>query len=110
MTTEIIVQLITLVSVIAGYLYNLYREKRNREWDIEDRERVAAELANKVVETEQNLATYTKIQQDKLMSKIEQNTAITKQIHQKTYETEANLKLMAEKYDAVGKRPQDESK
>lgn len=109
MTTEISVQIVTLASVIAGYLYTLYREKRNRQWDLEDRQRTAAGLASTVLQTEQNLAQHTQYQQDQLMSKIEQNTAITKQIHAKANDTQLTVAEIIAKYDAIAKREPKEN-
>lgn len=36
--TVIILQLIILVTTLVGMAYTLYRENRNRKWDLEDRE------------------------------------------------------------------------
>jgi len=35
-------QIITFLTVIAGFIYQAYREQRQRRWDVEDRTQVAA--------------------------------------------------------------------
>lgn len=46
-TTVIVTQVATLITVIIGFLVALYREKRNRQWDLEDRTRAREEVLNK---------------------------------------------------------------
>ena len=46
-TTVIVTQIVTLITVVIGFFVALYRENRNRRWDLEDRARARAELLRK---------------------------------------------------------------
>lgn len=47
----IITQLVTLATVVIGFVVALYRERRNRQWDLEDREHARRELLVKQDDT-----------------------------------------------------------
>jgi hypothetical protein len=74
-------QLILFLTTIAGFAIQLFREWRNRKWDLEDRERARKELAEKV-ESAQTLAIS---KQKEMLDKIEENTNISREAF-----TEAN--------------------
>lgn len=69
MDTATITALITLVTVILGVIVQIYRENRNRRWDMEDRKVLAAK-----VEDAKALVSETS---DELKTMIHENTKIS---------------------------------
>jgi cell division protein FtsX len=47
---------VTLVTVIAGFLYQTWRDERRRKWDVEDRLAIALTLAQHTTQTATTLA------------------------------------------------------
>lgn len=60
-------QLLLFLTTIGGFAIQIYREKRNRQWDLEDRMMARQELAEKVATTHQ-----------KVIEKIEENTELSR--------------------------------
>src|SRR5688572_11512617 len=52
-------QLVLLLTTIAGFVYTVYRENRNRRWDLEDRKRAREELTAHVEEQKHVVETRT---------------------------------------------------
>ncbi len=50
---------VTLATVIAGFLYQTWRDERRRKWDVEDRLAVALALAQHTTDTATTLAAHT---------------------------------------------------
>lgn len=60
MDTASLTALVTLMTVISGFLVQIYRENRNRRWDMEDRKILAAKVEDAKVlvsETSKELKT-----------------------------------------------------
>jgi hypothetical protein len=68
------VQIVLLITTIAGFAYNLYREARNRRWDMEDRERARRELAQRVELATAKQATVATQHKDEILTTIDRNT------------------------------------
>jgi hypothetical protein len=62
-------QLILFLTTISGFAYQIYKENRNRRWEVEDRKA----LAVKVEEVKESAA----VAHDQLVHKIEENTSIS---------------------------------
>ena len=65
-----------IVTTILGFLVQLYRERRNRAWELEDRQATAEALRRETIMAAATLKTETAKTRDILMNKIEENTQI----------------------------------
>lgn len=118
MTDFQVTQIVILITGLLTVVIPLYREQRNRRWDLEDRERTARDLAAKTqaaadlvrseVVAAQQLVTK---QTDMLRDRISDNTDLTSQAkdaaHQAYQEANhVNLKIAALQQDivAIGSR------
>jgi seryl-tRNA synthetase len=73
----VIGQIIILLTTIAGFLYTIYRENRNRRWDLQDRELARKELSQKLENQQEQVAAKVVVDHKKLIDKIDENTKIT---------------------------------
>jgi hypothetical protein len=100
----IVGQLVILVTTIAGFLYNIYRENRNRRWDIEDRERVRRDISEKVDQSKRELASATLATHHTLIEKIDENTEVSKQAFHEANDVNQKIANLAKAIDSV-RRP-----
>jgi hypothetical protein len=70
-------QIILFLTTVLGFVITIYRENRNRRWDLEDRERTAKALVAQVDTVSKTLATKTAASHDALATKIDENTELT---------------------------------
>lgn len=82
MTQTILGQFLLFLTTIAGFAIQLYREKRNRDWDVRDRELARALIAKKV-----------EVAHDAVLQKIEENTEISREAF--TEANNVNAKLLS---------------
>lgn len=68
------VQIILLITTLSGFVYTIYRENRNRRWDLEDRERARQELAQRVELATLRQASAATQHRDEIMEVIDKNT------------------------------------
>lgn len=78
---------IGFMSLLATQVFSMWREYRNRRWDLENRELARRELdkkldrqAGETVATAVQLARLTKAHHEQVSSQIEQNTELTRQV------------------------------
>ncbi len=84
-------QWVTLLTVIAGFMYQAWRENRQRRWDKEDRAETAERLARKVEHTTEAISSRHAENTRMLADKIDENTDIsTKAFHEAN---SVNLKI-----------------
>src|SRR5687768_11159224 len=76
--------IIGFLSLLATHGFQLWRERRNRQWDLEDREAARAELRKnnetqrlETIATAVQLARAAKIHNAQLVTQIAENTALT---------------------------------
>lgn len=65
-----------IITTILGFMVQLYREGRNRAWELEDRRLAAEELKRETQEAAAVLKKETARTRDMLVKKIEENTQI----------------------------------
>ncbi len=65
-----------IVTTIIGFLVQLYRERRNRAWELEDRRLTAEALRRETMMAAATLKKETAHTRDVLVNKIEENTQI----------------------------------
>jgi hypothetical protein len=65
-----------IVTTILGFVVQLYRERRNRAWELEDRRLTAEVLQRKTEQTAEVLKKETAMTRDVLVRKIDENTQI----------------------------------
>lgn len=89
LTAILVGQVVTLILAILGFAVSLYREKRNRKWDLEDREAArlrqleqqkatATALATKTEETATAISDKIDERTVAIMQKVEENTDISR--------------------------------
>lgn len=92
-------QLILLLTTVIGFLVQLYRERRNRLWDLEDRDRKARELAAK-----HELITEKQDQMSReITERIDTNTQITTNALEQARIVKRRLEEIDKRFDAVHK-------
>lgn len=109
-------QMMTLVAVVGTgvgtTLIQIYRESRNRRWDIEDRELARREIADKLttaehalaaklVQAERDLAVQTAAAQRVLVEKIEENTEMSRVAFAASNNFDAKADKLEQAYDRV---------
>jgi hypothetical protein len=67
-------QTIIFATTVLGFSIQLFREWRNRKWDLEDRERARKDLEVKVTA----VAATAKVANEAVMNKIDENTEISR--------------------------------
>lgn len=65
-----------IITTILGFVVQLYRERRNRAWELEDRRLTADTLSRKTEQTAEVLKKETEMTREVLVRKIEENTQI----------------------------------
>lgn len=73
MSEVVVGQIVLFLTTLVGFAYQLYVQKRNRKWDLEDRKAIAEALAKKVMAAE----TATVLAHESIAAKIDENTAIS---------------------------------
>ncbi len=94
MSDTAIGQLIIFLTTIAGFIFTLYRENRNRRWDREDREQKAVQLAAKVE------AAHTAIS-----DKIDENTMISREAFKEANDVNRKIATLTEAVRDSGREP-----
>ena len=84
-------EIVTLLTVIAGFVFQIYLAERKRQWDIEDRRAYREELANKVETAAASVATRLSEDNRKISKAIAENTQIN--VEALTEANRVNLKL-----------------
>jgi len=95
MDAAVLIQVVTLVSLLAGFVYTWFREGRTREWTLADAREVASKLstdaiamaakvnqeaavmAAKVIADAEKLAAKVHDSAEKLANKVAENTAVS---------------------------------
>jgi hypothetical protein len=99
-------QIIIFLTTVAGFLFNVYRENRNRRWDLEDRARAREEAMKQTttaaVEVKRELDKQTRVvgqvHRD-LKEAIAENTAITAAVADKTLSADQRLAEICAKFE-----------
>lgn len=83
----VVLQVIIFLTTISGYIYMIYRENRNRRWDLQDREEARAAAAKRSEVVEQKVDKGIKVTsvvasqladtREELGKKIDENTQLT---------------------------------
>jgi hypothetical protein len=99
-------QIIIFLTTVAGFLFNIYRENRNRRWDLEDRARAREETMHRTtiaaVEVKRELDKQSRVVgqvHQELKQAIEDNTALTAAIVDKTINAEERLAEICAKFE-----------
>lgn len=99
-------QIIIFLTTVAGFLFNIYRENRNRRWDLEDRARAREETMRHTtiaaVEVKKELDKQTRVvgqAHRELKQAIEENTALTAAVVDKTVSAEERLAEICAKFE-----------
>jgi predicted phage tail protein len=99
-------QIIIFLTTVAGFLFNIYRENRNRRWDLEDRARAREETMHRTnvaaVEVKKELDKQSRVVGQvhrELKQAIEDNTALTAAIVDKTINAEERLAEICAKFE-----------
>ena len=90
-------QFLLFLTTVLGFGIQLYREKRNREWDLADRELARKQLAAKV-----------EIAHESVMKKIEENTEISREAFTEANNVNAKLLKLAQQIDGSFDRRADD--
>jgi len=99
--TTIVLQAVTWLTMISGFIYTIYRENRNRRWDLEDRaeaRRVTLEQSQKLEKKVDNVdkaavvvaGEVAQAHRD-LSAQIAENTAITVDAQAQSQDTKAKI-------------------
>lgn len=89
MTDVAVVQLVTFVTLVAGFIYQSVVAHRQRRWDLEDRRLLAQSVIDAAIEAEKHVTAQT----TQLHDAIKENTEIsTKAFHEAN---SVNLKIEA---------------
>ncbi len=101
-TNLIIIGTVALSSVITQLL-NVYRERRNRKWDIEDRAAKAGVVASALATQADRLAHTTNTQAAVVLHEIQKNTEISKAAFNEANDTNAKIAQVHARIDAIVK-------
>lgn len=69
-------QVLILLTTLLGFAYTIYRESRNRRWDLEDRERARHDFTRRVESVKAEQRTHGTINTRAIVAKIDENTAV----------------------------------
>ncbi len=85
-----ITSLIGFLSLMATQIFSLWRESRNRKWDLEDRAAARAQMQKnaelqriETIQTAIDLARVTKLHGEEIVKEISRNTEITQSVGEK---------------------------
>ncbi|MBA3578916.1 MAG: hypothetical protein H0W42_02925 [Gemmatimonadaceae bacterium] len=78
------------LTTVAGFLYTIYREKRNRQWDLEDREDARHEAIRVALETKKDI-----------VQKIDDNTVVSVQAFAAANDVNLKIADLSEQFLAV---------
>ena len=99
-------QVIIFLTTVAGFVFTIYRENRNRRWDLEDRARAREETIRHTtiaaVEVKRELDKQTRVvgqAHQELKQAIEDNTALTAAIADKTITSEERLAEICARFE-----------
>jgi hypothetical protein len=93
---QVALALITL----AGFGLQMWKESRNRKWDLEDRERARKELEMKVTEAQQTAV----VANEAVIQKIDENTEISRNAFKEANNTNQKLLELAHAIDQTYER------
>lgn len=86
-TTILITSIIGFLSLLATQLFALWREQRNRKWDLQDRRAARDEVRKhaqlqlqETVQTAIEMAQQQRASQQRIVEEISRNTALTQQV------------------------------
>lgn len=109
--TDSAAQWITFLTVLIGFIYQAYRENRQRRWDKEDRADLAAKVikeAGVLSSTAAIVASDAKVERiahtDKLLDAISENTKISTKAFKESNQVNNKLKAIGEERLAVLKK------
>lgn len=99
--TTIVLQAVTWLTMVSGFIYTIYRENRNRRWDLEDRaeaRKVALEQSQKLEKKVENVdkaavvvaGEVAQAHRD-LSAQIAENTAITVDAQAQSQDAKAKI-------------------
>lgn len=97
-------QIIILITTILGFIYTVYRENRNRRWDLEDRERARKELADKLEIQHAKVADKVNADQKVIIDKIQENTEISVSAFKEANDTNKKIEQLAGAYSKIAGR------
>jgi len=106
MTSTTIGQLLLFCTTVLGFGIQIYREKRNRQWDLEDRERARVVLAK----TAEIVAVETDMKQQKVIQKIEENTELSRGAFKEANDVNQKLLTMQSMINAAFDRRAESSR
>ena len=95
-------QIIIFLTTVAGFLFNIYRENRNRRWDLEDRAQARQQTATAAVAVKQELETQTRVVNEAhrdLRQAIDDNTALTAAVADKALAADKRLMEICEQFE-----------
>jgi gas vesicle protein len=123
MLGTVIGQIVVVVTTILGFAYTIYRENRNRRWDLEDRKRAreelqtlttstatklettvehrATELATALSSRATELAQTVDRQRHQLSEQLTENTQISKQAFHEANDVNQKIAELTRKFDEV---------
>lgn len=102
-------QWVTLITVVAGFLFQLYRENRQRKWDVEDRARIAAAVTNEAQSVARKVvdaATEAAAERHKLAAAVDENTAISTKAFHEANTVNQKLEALGVEHNALQRREQ----
>ena len=98
-------QVIIFLTTVAGFLFNIYRENRNRRWDLEDRAQARQQTATAAVAVKQELETQTRVVNEAhrdLRQAIDDNTALTAAVADKALAADQRLAEICAQFEHNG--------
>ena len=106
MSDVAIVQFATFLTLVAGFVWQWLREKRNRAWEIEDRR----ELAEKVVQQADTVAASVQMQSDKLHEAIKENTEVSTKAFHEANSVNLKIESLGLEHNALQRKEQAKDK
>lgn len=100
---------ITFYTLIAGFLFQLYREHRQRKWDVEDRAKIALTLiseAKSVAKKVVDAAAVATVERQQLRQAVDQNTDISTRAFHEANTVNQKLETLGLENNALQRRGQ----
>jgi len=117
MDSNSIGQLITFLTLVAGFIFQAYRENRNRRWDVEDRKAVAhraveaaSAVADRLAITGDRITRQIDATTTDLTERIKENTEISTQAFKEANSVNLKIEKLGIDHNALQREAQDRQK